>query len=331
MTKIMMFGVREDEKGLAREWAKENKVTLDFSEDILTMETIEQLEAYDGVTTQQTGKLDDRIYKRLNELGIKQIAQRSAGFDMYNLEEAAKNDVIISNVPSYSPNSISEYAVTAALQLVRKTDLIEKKVKEHDFRWIEEIRAREIKSLEVAIIGTGRIGQIAAQIFRGFGSKVVGYDLYPNEAAKEFIEYKDSVEEAIENADIVSIHMPATEDNYHLFNKDLFNLFKDGAIFINTARGSIVDTKALIEALDNGKLAGAALDTYEYESTYFPKDYRGKEITDPVLKELLAREDVLLTPHIAFYTDVAVKNLVEGGLDAVLSVLKTGTCETRLN
>lgn len=331
MTKIMMFGVREDEKGLAREWASKNNVELDFSEDILTMETIEQLKAYDGVSTQQTGKLDDRIYKRLNELGIKQIAQRSAGFDMYNLEEAAKNDIIISNVPSYSPNSISEYAVTAALQLVRKTALIEKRVKENDFRWIEEIRAREIKSLEVAIIGTGRIGQIAAQIFRGFGSKVVGYDLYPNEAAKDYIDYKDSLEEAVQNADIVSIHMPATADNYHMFDQALFDQFKDGAIFINTARGSIVDTEALIAALDSGKLESAALDTYEYESTYFTKDYRGQEIEDSVLQELLTREDVLLTPHIAFYTDIAVKNLVEGGLDATLSVIKTGTCDTKLN
>lgn len=331
MTKIMMFSVKEHEKEAAHDWAKENQIEVTLSQEPLSVETVDQLKGYDGVTTQQTGKLDEEIYQRLSELGIKQIAQRSAGFDMYDLDKASEHGIIISNVPSYSPNSIAEYAVTSALQLVRKTHLIDQKVKAQDFRWQKPIMAKEIKSLEVAIIGTGRIGQIAAQIFKGFGSKVVGYDLYPNEQAKQFIDYKDSVAEAVANADIVSIHMPATEDNYHLFNKELFSQFKDGSVFINTARGTIVDTVALIKALDSGKLSGAALDTYEHESTYFPKDFRDKEISDSVLAELLTREDVILTPHIAFYTDTAVKNLVDGGLDAALSVIQTGSCETRIN
>ena len=250
---------------------------------------------------------------------------------MYNLEKASENNIIISNVPSYSPNSIAEFAVTSALQLVRKTHLIEQKVMEKDFRWQVPIMAKEVKSLEVAIIGTGRIGQIAAQVFNAFGSKVVGFDLYQNEQAKQHLEYKDTIEEVIANADIVSIHMPATEDNYHLFNKELFNQFKDGAVLVNTARGSIVDTKALLQALDSGKISGAALDTYENESAYFPKDFRETEISDPILKELMMHPDVILTPHIAFYTDIAVKNLVEGGLGAALSVINTGTCETRVN
>ena len=262
MRKIMMFTVREHEREAALAWAKSHQVEVTLSEDILDIETVEQLKGFDGVTSQQTGKLDDGVYERLSELGIKQIAQRTAGYDMYNLEKASENNIIISNVPSYSPNSIAEFAVTSALQLVRKTRLIEERVREKDFTWQVPIMAKEIKSLEVAIIGTGRIGQIAAQIFKAFGSKVVGYDLYQNEQAKQHLEYKDTIEEVIANADIVSIHMPATEDNYHLFNKELFSKFKDGAVFVNTARGSIVDTKALLQALDSGKISGAALDTY---------------------------------------------------------------------
>ena len=331
MRKIMMFTVREHEREAALAWAKDHQVEVTLSEDILDSETVEQLKGFDGVTSQQTGKLDDGVYERLSELGIKQIAQRTAGYDMYDLEKASENNIIISNVPSYSPNSIAEFAVTSALQLVRKTRLIEERVREKDFTWQVPIMAKEIKSLEVAIIGTGRIGQIAAQIFKAFGSKVVGYDLYQNEQAKQHLEYKDTIEEVISNADIVSIHMPATEDNYHLFNKELFNQFKDGAVFVNTARGSIVDTKALLQALDSGKISGAALDTYENESPYFPKDFRETKISDPILEELMMRQDVILTPHIAFYTDIAVKNLVDGGLDAALSVINTGTCDTRVN
>src|SRR5699024_2735910 len=213
----------------------------------------------------------------------------------------------------------------------RKTRLIEQKVQERDFRWTTEIQSRSISDLEVAVIGTGRIGKITAQIFHGFGANVVGYDLFPSEDVQQFLTYKETVEETIANADIVTIHTPLTKDNHHMFNKELFNQFKEGAVFINAARGALVDTKALIDVLDSGKISGAALDTYEHESTYFPKDFRDKEITDPILSELIERPDVILTPHIAFYTDIAVKNLVEGGLDAALSVLKTGTCEHRLN
>lgn len=331
MIKIKLFGVREDEKDIAKDWAKENHVDVTFSEDILTPETVEQLKGFDAVSTQQTGRLDDRIYGRLHELGIKQIAQRSAGIDMYNLNKASENDIIISNVPSYSPNSIAEYTVTSALQLIRKTHLIEQNVNKRDFRWQKKIMAKEIKSLEIAIIGTGQIGQITAQIFNAFGAKVVGYDLYPNENVRHYIDYKESIEEVVTNADIVSIHMPATKDNYHLFDESLFNRFKDDAVFINTARGSIVDTKALINALDSDKISGAALDTYENESTYIPKDFRSTDIQDPILIELLSRNDVIFTPHIAFYTGTAVKNLVEGGLDAALSVITTGSCDTRVN
>ncbi|MUV37665.1 D-lactate dehydrogenase [Lentibacillus sp. JNUCC-1] len=331
MTKIIMFGVREDEKDAALNWAEANAVDLTLTDELLTMDNVDRVKGFDGLSIQQTIKVDNQIYPRLQTFGIKQIAQRSAGFDMYDLDEARKNDIIISNVPSYSPNSIAEYAVTAALQLVRKTDLIQQRVAAQDFRWQKSIMAKEIKSLQVAIIGTGRIGQITAQIFKGFGAKIVGFDLYPNEQAKQHLEYKDTIEEAVENADIVSIHMPATKDNYHLFDEALFAHFKDGAVFINTARGTVVDTQALLTAIDSGKLAGAALDTYENETSYFPKDFRGQTITDQVMLELISRRDVILTPHIAFYTNIAVQNLVEGGLDATLSVIQTGTCDTRLN
>ncbi|ULG72032.1 D-2-hydroxyacid dehydrogenase [Macrococcus brunensis] len=331
MTKIMMFGAREDERPAALNWAEKNNVELTISSDILTPDTIDSLKGYDGVTTQQIGKLAPEIYERLEAIGIKQIAQRSAGYDMYDLEAAKAHHIIISNVPSYSPNSIAEYAVAMALNLVRKTSLIDEHVRRHDFRWQPVIMSKEIKSLTVAIIGTGRIGQITAKIFKGFDSNVVGYDLYPNDKAREWINYKDSVEEAIKDADIVSLHMPATSDNHHLFNKEMFAQFKKGAILINAARGSVIDTPALIEAIDSGQLAAAALDTYEFESQYFPKDFSNQEIEDKDLLRLIEHDKIIVTPHIAFYTDVAVQNLVEGGLNAALEVIQTGTCETRLN
>ncbi|MHD0396671.1 D-lactate dehydrogenase [Staphylococcus simulans] len=330
MTKIKFFGTRDYEKDVALNWAKENDVEVSFSDDFLSYDTLDQLEGFDGVTTMQFGKLEKEAYPKLEAMGIKQIAQRTAGFDMYDLELAKKHGIIVSNVPSYSPETIAEYAVAAALNLVRRFRSIEKRVQDYNFTWDATIMARPVKDMTVAIIGTGRIGALTGELFAGFGAKIVGYDLYPNDSL-DFLEYKDTIEEAIKDADIVSLHMPGSADNHHIFNKDMFAKFKDGAILVNAARGAVVDTEALIDAVNEGKLNGAAIDTYEFEMPYFTFDFTGKEIEDETFKKLIENDNIQLTPHIAFFSDEAVRNLVEGGLNAALNVIKTGDTPTRLN
>ncbi|MDY5060987.1 D-lactate dehydrogenase [Staphylococcus simulans] len=330
MTKIKFFGTRDYEKDVALNWAKENDVEVSFSNDFLSYDTLDQLEGFDGVTTMQFGKLEKEAYPKLEAMGIKQVAQRTAGFDMYDLELAKKHGIIISNVPSYSPETIAEYSVAAALNLVRRFPRIEKRVQDYDFTWDATIMARPVKDMTVAIIGTGRIGALTGNLFAGFGAKIVGYDLYPNDSL-DFLEYKDTIEEAVKDADIVSLHMPGSADNHHIFNKEMFAKFKDGAILVNAARGAVVDTEALIDAVNEGKLTGAAVDTYEFEMPYFTFDFTGKEIEDETFKKLIENDRIQLTPHIAFFSDEAVRNLVEGGLNAALNVIKTGDTPTRLN
>lgn len=330
MTKIKFFGTRDYEKDVALNWAKAHDVEVSFSNDFLSLDTLDQLEGFDGVTTMQFGKLEKEAYPKLEAMGIKQIAQRTAGFDMYDLELAKEHGIIISNVPSYSPETIAEYAVAAALNLVRRFPRVEKRVQNYDFTWDATIMARPVKDMTVAIIGTGRIGALTGELFAGFGAKIVGYDLYPNDSLT-FLEYKDSIEEAVKDADIVSLHMPAFADNHHIFNKEMFAKFKDGAILVNAARGAVVDTEALIEAVNSGKLAGAAVDTYEFEMPYFTFDFGGKEIEDETFKTLIENDKIQLTPHVAFFSDEAVRNLVEGGLNAAFNVIKTGDTPTRLN
>lgn len=194
------------------------------------------------------------------------------------------------------------------------------------------ILSKSIKDLKVAVIGTGRIGRVVADIFaNGYQSDVVAYDPFPNAKIATYVDYKDTIEEAVEGADIVTLHVPATKYNHYLFNAELFKHFKKGAVFVNCARGSLVDTKALLDALDNGVIKGAALDTYEFERKLFPSDQRGKTPNDPLLESLIDREDVILTPHIAFYTEAAVKNLIVDALDATLDVLQTGDTRLRVN
>ncbi|HCZ0069907.1 TPA: hypothetical protein O2G74_000450 [Staphylococcus aureus] len=155
-------------------------------------------------------------------------------------------------------------------------------------------------------------------------------DVYPNKDL-DFLTYKDSVKEAIKDADIISLHVPANKESYHLFDKAMFDHVKKGAILVNAARGAVINTPDLIDAVNDGTLLGAAIDTYENEAAYFTNDWTNKDIDDKTLLELIEHERILVTPHIAFFSDEAVQNLVEGGLNAALSVINTGTCETRLN
>lgn len=331
MLKIMLFGVRDEEIPIIKAWSTRNEVQVDYTELNLTPETIEMAKGYDGVTISQVADLDVSLYPTLASYGIKQIAQRSAGFEMHDLTSATENGLIISNVPSYSPESIAEYAVTAALNLVRKTDLIREKVAEQDFRWMPAIRARVVKEMTVAIIGVGRIGSRVANIYRGFGANVVAYDIAPREEFESLVAYQESAEAAISQADIVTIHMPATDVNYHQFSLDLFKQFKSGAILVNTARGPIVHTEDLFQALEEGYIAGAALDVYEGEAPYVPIDWRGRDITDPVYQQLVKHPQIIYTPHTAYYTDTAVQNLIDIPLDATLSVIQTGDTDVRVN
>lgn len=293
MTKIKIMSVRDEDMPYIKAWAEKHHVEVDITKEALTDDNVEGVAGYDGLSLSQQIPLSEHVYKRLNELGIKQIAQRSAGFDTYDLELANKYNLIVSNVPSYSPNSIAEFAVNQAINVVRHFNQIQTKVREHDFRWEPTILSKSIKDLKVAVIGTGRIGRVVA--------------------------------------DIVTLHVPATKYNHYLFNAELFKHFKKGAVFVNCARGSLVDTKALLDALDNGVIKGAALDTYEFERKLFPSDQRGKTLNDPLLESLIDREDVILTPHIAFYTEAAVKNLIVDALDATLDVLQTGDTRLRVN
>ncbi|MGT2957696.1 lactate dehydrogenase [Streptococcus bovimastitidis] len=329
--KIKLYNVRGEEAVLAEQWAKNNQIEISLNEGPLSAESVKEAQGFDGIANAQIGPLDDAVYPLLKEMGIKQIAQRSAGVDMYNLELAKENGIIISNVPSYSPESIAEFTVAIALNLIRKIELIRANVKEQNFTWGLPVRGRVLGDMTVAIIGTGRIGLATAKIFKGFGCKVVGFDVYRSEEAAEVLEYKDSILEAIKDADVVSLHMPPTAENIHFFNAETFKQFKKDAILLNMARGALIETRDLLDALDQDLLAGAGIDTYEFEGPYIPKNFQGQEITDKLFLDLINHPKVIYTPHAAYYTDEAVKNLVEGALNATVEVVTTGTTGNRVN
>lgn len=331
MKKIMMIGAREDEKQFADKWAKENNVEVGLTNEVLNEETYHLLKGFDGLSLQQTMGISNDIYAQLSKDGFRQIAQRSAGIDMYNLDVAKENNILITNVSAYSPNSVAEFAVGSVLNCLRHTKLINKRVTNHNFSWDKSILSKEVRELTIGILGTGRIGQLTVEMLKGFGATLIGYDLYKNKSLEAILTYEDNFNTFLASCDVISIHMPLTEENYHLFNEETFTKMKPGSILINASRGAIVNINDLIKALDSNQLASCALDTYENEMPFVTKDFNNKPINDPVLEELIQRDDVIYTPHIAFYTETAVTNLVSGALDSCLAILNGERPQTIVN
>lgn len=322
MMKIAMFNVKDEEIPLAQAWAEEHQVEVQPFAEHLSHRNVDLLKDCDGLVIQQVDSLEEEVYARLKEYGIKQIAARSAGFDMINMRLADKYGLIITHVPSYSPESIAEFGVTLALELLRKTQSIHDHVARQDFRILPSMRGRVLGEMKVAIIGTGHIGRAMAHILKGFGCDIVAYDLKP--VPPEAYTYAESIEEAIQEADLVSLHLPLNDGTEHLFNREVLSQMKAGSYLINMSRGGLIDTEALLDLVEEGHLAGAALDVYEQEAPYVFTNWQGQTIEDPTFQRLLDEENVIFTPHIAYYTDTSIRNLVTMSLDAALEVIKTG-------
>ncbi|QAA23460.1 D-2-hydroxyacid dehydrogenase [Sporolactobacillus terrae] len=327
--KLFMYGVQAHEKEIIRAWADAHAIDIETTADFLSEKTVDRAKGYDGICIQQPVPLGAaKLYAALKSYGIKQIATRTAGYDMIDLQEAERNELIVTNVPAYSPYAVAELAVTQAMQLVRHVSQFQKRIADNDFRW-DGLMSREIRSMTVGIVGTGRIGVTAAQLFKGLGAKIIGFDQYPNDRLKDLIEYRSSLEEVLKEADIVSLHTPLFDSTRHMINARTLKLMKKSAYLINIARGALIDTEALIDALESGEIAGAALDTFENE-TVINKKLSGQSLNDPLLEKLIAMDQVLLTPHVGFFTETAIRNIVDGALNSVLEVLQTGTSKNRV-
>ncbi|GAJ25437.1 D-lactate dehydrogenase [Liquorilactobacillus sucicola DSM 21376 = JCM 15457] len=325
--KFIAFNVREDELKYFEAWKKKNGVQVDVVKEALSTESLSKVAGYDGVLALQTGTFPKEMFAKLNEKGVTVFSIRNVGVDNLDLDEAKKNAIKVTNVPAYSPNAIAEFSVTQLLQLLRNTTVFRRKVAEHDFRWAPYV-GKELRSLTVGVVGTGRIGRAAIDIYRGFGAKVIAYDVYPNPALKEEGIYVSSYDELFEQADVITLHMPATPEDHHLINAETISKMKKGVYIVNTARGSLINTADLVTALKNGHVAGAALDTYENESPLFNHDLRNQDLKDSTFSELLKLDNALVTPHVAFYTETAVKNMVYIALNSAKAVCETGTADT---
>ncbi|WP_423364298.1 D-2-hydroxyacid dehydrogenase [Mycoplasma sp. P36-A1] len=319
--RIKMYSVREDEQPFIQAFAKKNNIEIDTVTYDLEFDTVDEVKGYDGISILQTADMDDeRVYKKLNEFGIKQISLRSAGYDMVNIPFANKYDITVTNIPAYSPHAIAEHALMLSMYQIRNMPLSQNRIKQQDFTWPGLI-SNEISDLVVGVIGVGRIGSVYAKIMNALGAKVIGYDIKVNEENKSFVNYVDSLEDLVKQADLISMHVPLTELTINMINKDIFKQMKDGVIIVNTSRGQAINTKDLIDAIDNNKVKSAGIDVVDHEAAYFAHNYQNKEIVDESVKLVLDHPKIFVTPHIAFYTHRAVENMVNICLDSVVDII----------
>ncbi|HEY9648121.1 MAG TPA: 2-hydroxyacid dehydrogenase [Chroococcidiopsis sp.] len=245
------------------------------------------------------------------------LALRSAGFNHVDLKAAAAHGIQVVRVPAYSPYAVAEHAVALILTLNRKTHKAYNRVREGNFA-IDGLLGFDLHGRTVGVIGTGKIGMIFAQIMRGFGCQVLGYDAYPNPTFEAIGQARyTTLPELLTQSDIISLHCPLIPETLHLIDEKAIAMLKPGAMLINTSRGALVDTEAVVQGLKSRKIGALGLDVYENESDLFFEDMSAEIIQDDVFERLLAFPNVLVTGHQAFFTEDALRNIAETTLSNI--------------
>ena len=310
--------------------ANRGKHELKFTDQALTMTTRALANGFQAVTLFTSDDGSAEVLEKLYDADIKYVALRSVGHDHINLVKAKALGIKVANVPAYSPYSIAEHAVALLMAVNRKIVPGQKLMAENDFR-LNRLIGFDLHGKTVGIVGTGKVGAAFANIMHGFGCRVLGYDIIRNtELIRETKMVYTSFEQVCRSADIISVHCPLNEVTKYLFNKDSFSVMKEGVLLINTARGGIVNTQDLIDALDSGMVGGAGLDVYEFEKPIFFCDHTTSQIKDQLFERLRRHPNVLLTGHQAFLTNEALASIAGTTIDNLDAWENSGTSQNEL-
>lgn len=310
MVKVAAFNCRKDELEFFHKYSEELGIELliiDESPSLKNLDLVRGCQAVSVITTPISGEL----IEGWKELGILAISTRTVGYEHVDCTRAAELGIPVSNV-GYSPDTVAEYAVMSILMALRRMKTILLRAEAQDYS-LTDVRGKELCRLTVGVIGTGRIGETVIRDLSGFGCRILAYDLHEKESVKAMAEYA-SLERIWAECDVITLHAPSTAETHHLINKESIGRMKDGVVIVNTARGTLIDTPALIEALESGKIGAAALDVVEHETGIYYKDFKYQPVAHHEMAILKAMPNVLMTPHTAFFTDEAVGNMVEYSL-----------------
>ncbi len=298
-----------------------NNFELVFIELALDEHSIELANGANAICVFVNDKVNAEIIKNLAAKSIKIIALRCAGFNNVDLEAAKLNGIRVCRVPAYSPEAVAEHAVAMILTLNRKTHKAYNRVREQNFS-LNGLLGYNLHGKTVGVIGTGNIGKVFCKIMLGFGCRILAFDLIANKDMEAIgVEYHPLME--VLKADIISLHCPLNEQTKHLMNASTFSMMKKGAVLINTSRGGLIDTKAVISALKTEQIGALGIDVYEQEEKLFFRDLSTDIILDDMIQRLTSFPNVLITAHQAFFTEEALSQIATITLQNISQLLKS--------
>lgn len=295
-----------------------------FFEPRLTIETVPLARGFPAVCAFVNDRLDAPVLRALADGGTKVIALRSAGFNNVDLVTATELDLIVVRVPAYSPYAVAEHTVALMLALNRKLVRAYNRVREGNFS-LENLLGFDMHGKTAGIIGTGKIGTVVARILAGFGCRLLAHDPYPNDECRSLGATYVELPQLLAESDIVTLHTPLTPETYHLIDREALRLVKPGVMLLNTSRGALLDTRAVIDALKSGRIGALGLDVYEEESLFF-QDLSDRVIQDDVFARLLTFPNVLITGHQAFFTREALTAIAETTLANITAIERGEPC-----
>ena len=315
-TRILFYDTKPYDQRSFDQANQQYQMTCKFLPSHLTEDTAIIAKGYDTICIFVNDQLTTQIADLLVESGVQLIALRCAGYNNVDLK-AVYQRLHVVRVPAYSPYAVAEHAVALMLALNRKTHRAYYRTRDNNFN-INGLLGFDMHDKTVGIIGTGQIGRMLIRILKGFGMTILAYDKFPNQAHAEELGFTYvELDELYQHSNIISLHCPLTQETYHLINVESIAKMKPDVMLINTGRGQLIDSKALVEALREKRVGSAGLDVYEEESEYFFEDFSTEIISDDTLARLLSFPNVLLTSHQGFFTQEALTNIAETTLQNI--------------
>ena len=314
MIKVAFFDTKEYDKESFEKVAETRDVEVKYLETKLSEHTAELARGCDAVCVFVNDAVDAAVIDKLYDCGVKIIALRCAGYNNVDLQHAY-GKIHVVHVPAYSPYAVAEHAAALLLTSIRRIHKAYNRTRDFNFS-LNGLTGFDLHGKTAGIIGTGKIGRIFSDICRGFGMHVIAYDRFP--AKDSGIEYV-TLDELFERSDIISLHCPLTEETRHLIGADAIGKMKKGVVILNTSRGALIDTEALLQGIKARKVGAACLDVYEEEADIFFEDRSGHILNDELLSRLISMPNVIVTSHQAFLTQEALHNIAETTMNNIES------------
>ena len=325
--KVIVFNAKAYDKEFLNQANQTSQHEIVYIEAHLNDKTVKLAQGFEAVCAFVNDHLDRNILEHLSQAGVKLIALRCAGFNNVDLKCAEELGMTVLRVPEYSPRGVAEHALALMLALNRKIYRSHNRVREGNFT-LNGLLGFEIYKKTVGVIGTGKIGILLARIMCGMDARVIAYDTQEHPDAKPMgVEYV-SLEEIYKQSDIISLHVPLLPATHHMIDENSLKLMKDGVMLINTSRGGLIDTQAVVNALKSGKIGYLGLDVYEEEEALFFEDLSSAVIQDDVFSRLLTFPNVIITGHQAFFTNTALTNIADTTIEN-LNDFAAGTVNPR--